>query len=116
MAYSEDLRQRVLHYVDTGGSKTQAAQLFQVGLRTVHVWQSQGSQHQRGKPGPRGSRKFDRNELAKMVQKQPDLLLKEMAARLGVSINTVHHALKCMGISRKKNTAVRPSLRAPTLR
>jgi hypothetical protein len=31
--------------------------------------------------GPRGGRNFDRSELAKMVQKQPDLLRKAMAAR-----------------------------------
>jgi hypothetical protein len=37
-----------------------------------------------------------------MVKKQPDLLLKELVAHFGVSLNTIRHALKCMGFSRKK--------------
>lgn len=111
MAYSDDLRQRVLGYVGSGGSQAQAVIVFQISRRTIQLWKAQGVDYQRLKPGPRGSRKFDRAVLAEMVKQEPDLLLKEMAKRLGVGINTVHHALKCMGISRKKNAAVRSGLR-----
>ena len=111
MAYSEDLRKRVLRFVQQGGSKAEAARRYEVHLRTVFVWLAQGDSHQRGKPGPRTSRKFSRDKLAKLVAKQPDALLKELAQALGVqSINTISHALKQMGISRKKNTAVRSGL------
>lgn len=117
MAYSLDLRKRVLDYVANGGSATQAVIVFQVSLRTVHLWKAQGSQYRQPRMGgPLGSRKFDRAVLAEMVKQEPDLLLKEMAQRLGVAINTVHHALKCMGISRKKNAAVRSGLRGQALR
>jgi putative transposase len=113
MAYSKDLRKRVLDYVERGGSKIQAAQLFQINVRTIFMWLQQGRDYQRGKPGPRTSHKFKREELARLVARQPDALLKELAAQLGVkSINTVSHALIQMGISRKKNAAVRPGLRA----
>jgi putative transposase len=110
MAYSKDLRKRVLDYVERGGSKIDAAQLFQINVRTVFLWLQQGRHHQRGKPGPRTSHKFRREELAQQVAKRPDALLKELATQLGVkSINIVSHALIQMGISRKKNAAVRPS-------
>jgi putative transposase len=113
MAYSKDLRKRVFDYVERGGSKIQAAQLFQINVRTIFMWLQQGRDYQRGKPGPRTSHKFKREELARLVARQPDALLKELAAQLGVkSINTVSHALIQMGISRKKNAAVRPGLRA----
>ena len=111
MAYSEDLRKRVLRFVQQGGSKAEAARRYEVHLRTVFVWLAQGDQHQRGKPGPSTSRKFSRDKLARLLAKHPDALLKELAQALDVqSINTISHALKQMGISRKKNAAVRPGV------
>jgi transposase len=111
MAYSKDLRDRVMGFVDKGGTKAEAARRYEVSLRTVHLWINQGRAHVAGKPGPTTSRKFDRAELAALVKRQPDLLLRELAAHFGVGVNTIHHALIRMGISRKKNAAVRASLR-----
>jgi Transposase len=34
MAYNKNLRKQVLDYVERGGSKIQAAQLFQINVRT----------------------------------------------------------------------------------
>lgn len=111
MAYSEDLRKRVLSFVARGGSKAEAARCFEIHLRTVFLWLKQGEGHQRSKPGPTTSHKFSRDELAAMVKQQPDLLLKELAAHFHVSLNAIRHALTQMGFSRKKNTAVRSGLR-----
>jgi transposase len=108
MAYSNDLRKRVLRFIAQGGTKAEAAERFEIGIRTVFTWQAQGVDYQRVKPGPRGSRKFNRDDLAELIRQNPDALLKELAPKLGVkSINTISHALKCMGISRKKNTTIR---------
>ncbi len=38
MSYSYDLRKRVEAYVSGGGKKTEAAQLFQVHVQTIHTW------------------------------------------------------------------------------
>ena len=116
MAYSADLRKRVLSFIERGGSKVDAARLYEVHLRTVFLWVSAGPGYVRVKPGPRGSRKFDREALRVMLERQPDLLLKELAERFGVTINTISHALIKMGISRKKNTTVRSGLRGSALR
>jgi transposase len=102
MAYSKDLRKRVLRFLERGGKKTDAAERYTISERTVHVWAMQGPDHQPGKPGPTTSRKFDRAQLAKQVEDRPDALLKELAKPLGVSVNTVSHALRKMGIRRKK--------------
>ena len=110
MTYSSDLRQRVLGFVAAGGSKMEAAERFSIHRSTVHEWLKQPANHQAAKPGPKGSRKFDRQQLLQMLQREPDLLIREMAQRLGVSNNAVGHALRCMKLGRKKNTALRPSL------
>ncbi|QTD46109.1 IS630 transposase-related protein [Ottowia testudinis] len=114
MTYSVDLRQRVLSFVAAGGSKTEAAQRFSVSRSTVHEWLGQPADHQASKPGPKDSRKFDREQLRQMLEQQPDLLIREMAQQLGVSNNAVGNALQRMGI-RRKNSALRPGLHAQGL-
>lgn len=61
--------------------------------------------YQLQKPGPRTNRKVDRNKLIAIVQVHPDLMLKEIAAQLGVKINTITGALIKPGITRKKHYA-----------
>ena len=40
MAYSNDLRERVLKYVENGSSKTEAAGIFGVCLKTINVYKN----------------------------------------------------------------------------
>ena len=40
MAYSHDLKQRVLEYVGAGGGKSEAARRFSVARSTVFVWRA----------------------------------------------------------------------------
>ena len=102
MRYSQDLKQRVLQFIAAGGSKVEASRHFDVHRSTVFVWVKQPEDHQFKKPGPTGSYKLDRQALRQLIETQPELRLKEMAEKLGVSINTIRHALKQMGIVRKK--------------
>ena len=55
MTYSSDLRERVLDFVASGGSKTQAAKRFSLHRSTVHEWLKQPEDHKAGKPGPKGA-------------------------------------------------------------
>jgi transposase len=103
MAYSPDLKQRVLAFVAAGASKREAAKVFSLGRATIYIWLGQSPDHPRGKPGPKTGHKIDRVKLARLIQEQPDLLLREMAQLMGgVSINGISCALKTMGITRKK--------------
>lgn len=106
MRYSHDIRTRVIDFVDNGGSKVAAARRFQVGIRSVFYWLKQGRDHRPEKPGPRNSFKLDRKRLVQLVEDNPDMMLKELAAELDVSINAVFHSLKVLGYSRKKNGAL----------
>jgi transposase len=110
MAYSDDLKQRVLKFVAAGGGKSEAARRFSVARSTVFVWLGEPANHVPGKPGPRAGRKIDREQLRQAVQAQPDLLLKELARRFGASVNGISCSLKAIGLSRKKNAVLRPSL------
>lgn len=107
MAYSQDLRQRVLFFVHGGGSKAEASRRYEINVDTVYEWLKQSPNHQAKRPGPKGSRKLSRIELVEVVEAQPDLMLKELAARFGVGTSLISKTLRMMGIHRKKNTAIR---------
>jgi transposase-like protein len=108
MAYSKDLKERVLAYIRQGGGKAEAARLFSVGRSTVFVWLSQPSDHIPGVPGPKTSRCIDRNQLMQLVAEHPDWMIDELAAKLLAKRSTVHRNLQVLGLVRKKNTALRP--------
>jgi putative transposase len=109
MAYSEDLKRRVVAFVAEGGSKAQAARLFRIARSTLFRWLKQPPDHLPGKPGPKNSRSIDRQQLAELVAARPDLMIKEMAQILGAKRSTVHRNLQILGLRRKKNAALRTS-------
>ena len=107
--YSIDLRERVVAYVEQGGSKAAAVALFQVSRRSIYY----GLQRKRetGKLLPKALkpykvRKLDKTQLAKFVEICPDATLQETADHFGVWPSTVWYALKRLKITRKKNGAV----------
>lgn len=106
MAYPSIMRSRVLRFIEDGGSKIAASRLFGVGRATIFLWVQQGASASAKKPGPRGSHKLDRDKLSQLIDNNPDMMLKELAAELGVGVSTVHHSLKIMGYTRKKNGAL----------
>jgi len=106
MAYSKDLRRRVLNFVAKGGSKAEAARRFDISRSRVFVWLKQPQDHQPGKPGPKQSRKYDQEALRAEVEANPDVLLRELAASRKVSITSIFRALRRMGFKRKKNAAL----------
>ncbi len=110
MAYSKDLKQRVLDFVAAGGGKSEAARRFSVSRSSVFVWLNEPADHVPGRPGPKTGYKIDRQQLREAVEAQPDLMLKELATRFGVSINGISRSLMAMGLSRKKTPVLRPSL------
>jgi transposase len=104
LSYSVDLRKRVVSYVRGGGSRAQAAALFQVGRTTLYRWLNATDLHP--KPALERRRKLDKAALAAHVRAFPDALLKERAAHFGVHINAIWTALKNLKVT-KKNDALR---------
>ena len=53
MAYSTDLRKRVLGFIETGGKKAEAARRFSVNRSTIYRWLAAKDPTARQKTGPK---------------------------------------------------------------
>jgi transposase len=111
MAYSQDLRKRVIATVERGeGSLRQIAQRFLVSLsfvtRLLHHHRTTGSlkpkPHGGGRPPALGPAQLRR--LRGLIRKKPDATLEELRRGLGVDCSTmaIVRALKKLKITRKK--------------
>ena len=103
MSYGKDLRKRVLDFIADGGSKAQAARVYQIHVSTIYIWLKQPADYEPAKTRNCSARKYDRAELARYIQDNPDKLIREIAAHFHVSSCSITHSLKKLGITRKKN-------------
>jgi len=112
MAYSQDLKQRVLKFIEKNGSITQASRIFSIARPTIYTWLAQPSNYDKikKKPGPTTSLTIDREKLRQIMTDQPDLMLKELAVLLDSNTSTISYNLAKMKIHRKKNSAICSSL------
>jgi putative transposase len=105
MAYSVDLRRRVVNAVREGeGTQEEVAKRFKVSLSSLKRWLNR-EDLAADKPGPRGPR-LDIEALKKAVQEKPDAYLDEYAQMLNTSDSTVSYNLIKLGIRRKKNHTI----------
>lgn len=102
MAYSTDLRKRVLDFIDNGGSKAAAERTFRVSRRTIYNWLAAEDPFAAEKPGPKGPRHIDYDALRQHVAAYPDATLTERAKHFGVSRNGIFYAFSQLNITRKK--------------
>lgn len=105
MTYSVDLRERVLAFVEAGGSKSEAARRFNVSRWCIYEWLGRESLEpsKQGCPGPW---KLLPEALEADVAEYPDAYQHERAAALGVSEYAVWYGLRRLNLTRKKNAAV----------
>jgi len=103
MTYSVDLRERVVTFVEKGGSKSEAARLFGVSRWCVYDWLNRETlePEKQGCPSPW---KLSPEDLKAHVEEFPDAYQHERAVALGVSAYAVWYGLKRLGI--KKNVVV----------
>ncbi len=113
MRYSIDLRQRVLKYIQAGGTKVSASQRFSVSRSVIYQGLKTQSPMTYKKPGPRGPRVLDPTALKQHVSEFPDHTLRERAAHFQVSPSSVWYGLRKLGYTRKKN---RSGIRSDAIR
>lgn len=99
MTCSIDLKERVIDFVRSGGSKAEAARRFSVSQRSIYYWL--GLDDISPKPAKVRHRKIDKEKLRAHVKKYPQMLLRERAKIFGVSIPGLSIALKTMKIVKK---------------
>jgi transposase len=104
MAYSKDLRERVLSFIDEGHKAKEAARIFKVGYATIKEWKKlrleTGDLAKR--PLNRIARIFDSEKLRAYVLKNPLAMLSEIAEHFGGSVSGAADALAREGITLKK--------------
>jgi putative transposase len=110
MAYSMDLRRRVVAALEAGESMWSVAQRFAVAHPTVRQWRdrAQAGRLAADKPGPTGPRVFteaDDQLMREQVAARPGITAKELRAMLSVdiSISAVCRRLIKLGLRLKKS-------------
>jgi transposase len=119
-ALSVDLRERVVHAIEAGASRHQAAERFGVSLASASRWCGQFAREGYVAPKPMGgdqrSHRIEAHAdlILSLYEAQPGLYLHELRAALAergicVAQSSLSRFFKRHGISRKKRQAMRPS-------
>jgi transposase len=121
VAYSQDLRDRVIAARDDGTSTKLVAELFRVSRSWVRRVMQRRREHGQRSPRPRGGAtvvKIDLDRLRQLVDQQPDATARQLHERLGIqcSVSAVDMALRRIGLSFKKRRCMPPSRIGPMLR
>ncbi len=110
MAYSMDLRQRVVAALGAGQTPTTVSRRFQVAGATVRNWMGRhrSGELEPGTPGPKGPIKLtvaDEQRIREAVASKPGITAKQLMAMLSVDVveSTVCRALKRLGLSLKRS-------------
>ena len=102
MAYSLDLRSRVVDFVKNGGSKVEASRRFKISQWCVFNWIKRENLSPT-RPPVGHNRQLDWEGIKKHVDEYPDTTLKERAKIFKASPSQVGYILNKMGITVKKN-------------
>lgn len=95
-------------YIDNGHSKSETSRVFKISRPTINQWiglRQQGDYSLK----PRTSRRFRKikeDELRSYIKAHPDAYLKDIGKALGVSANSIWHAVRRFGITLKKRSRV----------
>jgi transposase len=117
MSYSDDFRECVLHNIACGMKWEEAARIFKVSSGSIGRW----LKHQKSRgvvsdvPRQRYTpRKIDPALLSAAIDKHPDATLEELAAQFNCWPQSIHKRCVKLGITRKKNHALRGKKRRKT--
>lgn len=121
VAYSQDLRDRVLAAYDRGLKTKYVADLFRVSRSWARRVKQRRRESGETAPRPRGGAtiiKIDSARLADLVKQHPDATTKELHALLGADCgeSAVGMALRRLGLSFKKRRSMPPNKTVRTSR
>ena len=105
MAYSKDLRKKVMEYFEQGHTKKETCEIFQIGTITLYRWIKQKRIFGTIEPKSTATtnhRKHDPKELIAFVEKNNDANLAEISKHFKMSASGIWRALKRLKITFKK--------------
>lgn len=113
MAYSVDLRSRVIDFIESGHTQEEASKVFKVGTSTITRWLALLSETGRLEKRAlnRTSPKFESEKLKAYIEENPDALLGDVARHFGGSISGAFYALKREKITLKKRALLQGTRR-----
>ena len=107
MTYSIDYRKQVLSSIADGMTIREAALFYRLSTSTIHSWQQNLAHKIKRNKAPT---KIPDDVLIEDVKRYPDDYNYERARRLNCSKTGIFNALKCLGISQKKDLSASKSL------
>lgn len=105
MAYSLDLRERVIAYIEQGGKKVNASVLFKVSRPTIDGWirlKIKTGSVKKPPIAPRSWRKINPEVLISLINEQPDSILDDYAKQFNVTNSGIWRSLDRNNFTRKK--------------
>src|ERR1700684_4568442 len=116
-SYSGDLRERVIEAVESGASRREAAERFEVSVSSAIKWVQRWHERKSAAPKPRGGsvspQEAVADQILDLIAQQPDLTLVETVAelrkrRIRTSRSSLWRFLLRHGITLEKKTAHSP--------
>jgi transposase len=116
-SYNIDFRACVLRKFDEGMARSEVVGFFKISPATLNNWLRTRRKNGDVSPVKRGrykTRKLEDSAVLEYVKHNNDSTLVEIAEHFNVASSSVYQRLKILGISRKKNHAIRRAGRAKT--
>jgi transposase len=102
--YSQDLRIKVINYVEQGNSQSSAAKIFGIHENTISRWnvrkKTEGTLLARARLGFKS--KVDKQKLEDFVKNNPNMRLQDIGKNFAISRSQTGRILKELGYSYKK--------------
>jgi putative transposase len=116
MAYSVDLRSRVIDFIGKGNTQEQASVIFNVGTSTITRWLALLSETGSLKKRPlnRTAPIYESEKLNAYIEENPEALLKDVSSHFGGSITGAFYALEREKITLKKRDSLQRKRRERT--
>jgi putative transposase len=118
MSYSNDLRKKVIDFIEAGNSVTDTAKVFGITRPTIYKWLKkknfEGSLSD--KPPKRMWKKIDPQLLIAFVKMHADFTLAEYAKHFKTTAVAICRALKRLKITRKKRLVFIKNEMKPSVR
>lgn len=103
--YSEDLRKKVINYIEKGNSQRAAAKIFDIHKNTISRWKvrkrKEGTILAKARVGFKS--KVDKQKLEEFVKSNPNVKLRDIGKEFGITGSQAGRILKKLGFSYKKN-------------
>ncbi|BFD46048.1 MAG: hypothetical protein DMENIID0002_06940 [Rickettsia endosymbiont of Sergentomyia squamirostris] len=102
--YSQDLREKVINYIEKGNSQKSAAKIFDIHKNTISRWnvrkKKEGTVLAKARLGFKS--KVDKKALEHFVTNNPNSKLQDIGKNFGITGSQVANILKKLGFSYKK--------------